>query len=42
LPRIQKQTAYIDDANVYVRKLDFQSNLCEAFAEEKKSTIVET
>jgi len=31
-----------NDASVYVRKLDFQSNLCEAFAEEKKSAIMET
>jgi len=30
-----------NDASVYVRKLDFQSKLCEAFAEDKKSTIVE-
>jgi len=25
-----------NDASVYVRKLDFQANLCEAFAEDKK------
>jgi len=40
LSRIQKQTAYnFNDASVYVRKLDFQENLCEAFAKDKKAAL---
>jgi len=29
-----------NDASVYVRKLDFQANLCETFAEDKKAAVL--
>ena len=38
----ETDSVQFNDASVYVRKLDFQSNLCKAFAEDKKSTIMET
>jgi len=38
----ETDSVQFNDASVYVRKFDFQSNICEGFAEDKESPIVET
>ena len=36
----ERDSVSFNEASVYVRKLDFQENLCEAFAEDKNAALL--